>query len=295
MNNYPSFAIVLSFIGLWITSFFSDDLQVILGFILILSFGILHGANDILISKSLANNKKQFSTLKIIYLYVIVVMLGVILFYFLPAIILLLFVIVSGYHFGEQQLDYIEEFKKYDFIFKTLYGLLVLFLLFGFHINEVIAVVYEITSFKIEETVILYSLYTILILFAINFIFIFINSKKNKNILLKELFYLLVFTIIFKVSSLIWGFTIYFIIWHSVPSILNQTKFLYGSFNYINFIAYIKAALFYWIISLVGLLFFYLLFQNMKLFNTLFFSFLAAITFPHVLVILEMLKNKSKK
>ena len=105
----------------------------------------------------------------------------------------------------------------------------------------------------------------------------------------------MVFTIIFKVSTLIWGFTIYFIIWHSIPSIINQTKFLYGTFNYINFIKYIKAALFYWAISLVGLLFFYLLFQNIKLFNTLFFSFLAAITFPHVLVILEMLKNKSRK
>jgi beta-carotene 15,15'-dioxygenase len=292
MNNYPSFAIVLSFLGLWITSFFSEDIQVIIGFVLILSFGILHGANDILISKSLANNKNQFSTLKIIYLYVIVVMLGVLLFYFLPAIILLLFVIVSGYHFGEQQLDYIEEFKRYHFVFKTLYGLLVLFLLFGFHINEVIAVVFEITSFKIEETLILYSLYVILILFAINYLLIFLKYEKNKNILLKELFYLLVFSIIFKVSSLIWGFAIYFIVWHSIPSIINQTKFLYGSFDYANFIQYIKAALFYWIISLVGLLFFYLLFQNMKLFNTLFFSFLAAITFPHVLVILKMFGRK---
>lgn len=293
MNNYPSFAIVLSFLGLWITSFFSEDLQVLTGFILILSFGILHGANDILISKSLMNSQKQFSTLKIIYYYIMVVVSGAVLFYFLPSIILLVFVIISGYHFGEQQLDYIKDFKKYNFVFKSLYGLLVLFLLFGFHVNEVITVVYQITSYKIDASLLINSLFFILFSFTIGYVFIYLKSEVNKSIFLKELFYLLVFAIIFKVSSLIWGFTIYFIIWHSIPSIINQTNFLYGSFNYINIIKYIKAALFYWVISLIGLFFFYLIFQNIKLFNTMFFSFLAAITFPHVLVILMMLKNKS--
>ena len=293
MNNYPSFAIVLSFLGLWITSFFSEDLQVITGFVLILSFGILHGANDILISKSLSKNKKQFSTLKIIYQYVIVVILGILLFYFLPTIVLLLFVLISGYHFGEQQLDYIVQFNKYNFVFKSLYGLLVLFLLFGFHVNEVITVVYEITSYRIDASLLVHSLYFILVLFTITYVFIYFKSDVNKSIFLKELFYLLVFAIIFKVSSLIWGFTIYFIIWHSLPSIINQTKFLYGTFNYNNFLKYLKAALFYWVVSLFGLFFFYKFFQDIKLFNTLFFSFLAAITFPHVVVILMMLKDKS--
>ena len=293
MNNYPSFAIVLSFLGLWITSFFSEDLQVITGFVLILSFGILHGANDILISKSLSKNKKQFSTLKIIYQYVIVVILGILLFYFLPTIVLLLFVLISGYHFGEQQLDYIVQFNKYNFVFKSLYGLLVLFLLFGFHVNEVITVVYEITSYRIDASLLVHSLYFILVLFTITYVFIYFKSDVNKSIFLKELFYLLVFAIIFKVSSLIWGFTIYFIIWHSLPSIINQTKFLYGTFNFNNFLKYLKAALFYWVVSLFGLFFFYKFFQDIKLFNTLFFSFLAAITFPHVVVILMMLKDKS--
>lgn len=296
MNNYPSFAIVLSFLGLWITSFISVDSQVITGFILILSFGILHGANDILISKSLMNDEKQFHTVKIICLYIVVVVFGAVLFYFFPTIILLVFIIISGYHFGEQQLDYINgESKINNFVFKTLYGLVVLFLLFGFHVDEVVAVVYEITSYKIDEALIVSSLYLILILFAINYIFIFVNLKMNKSVFFKELFYLLVFSIIFKVSSLIWGFTIYFIIWHSLPSIINQIKFLYGTFSYTNFFKYIKAALLYWVVSLLGLFFFYKFFQDIRLFNTMFFSFLAAITFPHVLVILMMLNDKSEK
>lgn len=293
MNNYPSIAIVLSFLGLWITSFFSNDLQVGIGFVLILSFGILHGANDILITKNIINKKKEFSKMKIIILYIIVVVFGALLFYFLPILTLLLFVLISGYHFGEQQLDYLKgELLQYNFVFKTLYGLLVLFLLFGFHLNDVVAVVYEITSYTIDESLIINTLYLILILFTINYIFVFKKLKVNQSIFLNELFYLLVFAIIFKVSSLIWGFTIYFIVWHSMPSIINQTKFLYGSFNYFTFMKYIKAALFYWVVSLIGLFLFYFLFQDIKLFNTLFFSFLAAITFPHVVVILKMFGRK---
>ena len=231
--------------------------DVISGFVLILSFGILHGANDILITKNIINKKKEISNMKIIFLYIMVVVFGALLFYFLPILTLLLFVLISGYHFGEQQLDYLKgEVLEYNFVFKTLYGLLVLFLLFGFHINDVIAVVYEITTYRINESLIVNTLYLILILFTINYIFVFMKLKINQTIFLKELFYLLVFTIIFKVSSLIWGFTIYFIVWHSMPSIINQTKFLYGSFNYFTFMKYIKAALFYWIVSLMGLFIF---------------------------------------
>jgi hypothetical protein len=45
------------------------------------------------------------------------------------------------------------------------------------------------------------------------------------------MFYLLLFTILFKSSSLIWGFAIYFVIWH-IPSIIDQIKFLNGSFSF---------------------------------------------------------------
>jgi Brp/Blh family beta-carotene 15,15'-monooxygenase len=123
---------------------------------------------------------------------------------------------------------------------------------------------------------------------------IYYSSKliEFKNRVLLETFYLLVFTVIFRVSSLIWGFAIYFIIWHSIPSIINQIKYLNGEFNKKNFWKYIKSAFVYWLISLIGIATLYLLFKDIKIFNALFFSFLAAITFPHVLVIFILFKKK---
>ena len=92
-------------------------------------------------------------------------------------------------------------------------------------------------------------------------------------------------------ASLIWGFAIFFIIWHSVPSIMDQIKFLYNEVNLENFKAYFKSAFLYWIASLFGIAVLYFIFKDEKIFNALFFSALASITFPHAFVIVNMYKK----
>ena len=70
MPKYSNFAIVASFLGLWINSFFSNEFQLIVGFILILSFGILHGANDLALIKNVNANNKVQNFYKILLYYV---------------------------------------------------------------------------------------------------------------------------------------------------------------------------------------------------------------------------------
>jgi hypothetical protein len=117
-------------------------------------------------------------------------------------------------------------------------------------------------------------------------------SSTFKSQILINIFYLLVFAIIFKTADLIWAFAIYFVVWHSIPSIKEQINYLYGDFTITNFIVYFKSAFIYWITSLLGILVLYFIFQDKELFNALFFSFLAAITFPHTLIIIKM-QNKA--
>jgi len=59
--KYSNFAIVASFFGLWLDSFLSNKIQVIVGFIFILTFGILHGANDLLLIKNIDSKKEPLS------------------------------------------------------------------------------------------------------------------------------------------------------------------------------------------------------------------------------------------
>ena len=178
------------------------------------------------------------------------------------------------------------------FIFQFNYGNFILILLFIFHDEEVKKVVFQIKTLSFAGFNILFAL----ICFGISLLllggYFYIHHDEFKNQVIVNVFYLLVFTIIFKTTTLIWGFAIYFVFWHSIPSILEQLKFLYGSSNFSNFKSYFRAAFVYWIVSLVGVASLYLVFKDKEIFNALFFSFLAAITFPHALVIFKMFNKK---
>jgi beta-carotene 15,15'-dioxygenase len=92
MLKYPNFAIVVSFFCLWLDSYISRECQVMLGFSFIFTFGILHGANDLVLIKSLNNIQKSVSFLKIISYYIAIAAFGVISFYVFPLIALMLFI-----------------------------------------------------------------------------------------------------------------------------------------------------------------------------------------------------------
>ena len=294
MKFIYNIAIVLSFFGLWITSLFPKELEIILGFILIFSFGILHGSNDMLLISSISNTKTKHPFFKVLVIYLLTVLSAVIVFYFLPIVGLILFILFSGYHFGEQHWEYrtlniSNGLKK---IFYFIYGLLVLQLLFVLNPFDVIDVVFSITNYTLPKVFIIYAFLVNVVVFICASSILFIKSNSFKVNLPKELLFLLIFTIIFEVSTLIWGFTIYFIFWHSIPSLFEQVHFIFGDFNKKNVLLYFKKAMPYWIVSLIGISVVYWLFKEEKIFYAIFFSFIAAVTFPHAFVINKMFTNK---
>lgn len=296
MGKVYNISILLSFVGLWLTSMLSGDFEIILGFILIFSFGILHGSNDILLIDSISNKKKpnKYPFIKVLITYVIIVLSAVIIFYLIPLFAVVLFVLFSAFHFGEQHWEHkgLDISNKLIHLFYFIYGLLVLHILFILNPYEVLDIVKSITGYTLTYQFILYSWMSNLIAFVILSILIYHKSLKFRSIILIELFHLLIFTIIFKVSTLIWGFTIYFIFWHSIPSLYEQISFIYGNFNKVNMFSYLRKAFPYWIISLIGIAIVYYIFKEEKLFYAVFFSFLAAITFPHAMVMNKMFTNK---
>ncbi|MDA8591694.1 Brp/Blh family beta-carotene 15,15'-dioxygenase [Flavobacteriaceae bacterium] len=286
---------MFSFLGLWITTLFPEDFELFLGFFLIFTFGMIHGSNDMLIVNKLTNLKKT-SFIKTLATYLLVVSIAVLIFYWLPSIALILFVCFSAYHFGEQHweesLESITNTSKRLYFFA--YGLFVLFMVFYFNEASVKMIVNEISGMTLNQ---LYTEHVLITLgvFMLSFLAVMLRQKEIKlNTVTKELFTLLVLVIIFKSSSLIWGFTIYFIIWHSIPSLLEQIRFAYGSLDRKNIINYTKAALPYWLVSLVGMTLLFFVFKDEKHFYSLFFAFIAAVTFPHSIVMLKMFTKKSK-
>ena len=281
---------VATFFFLWLAIFFGESVEETLAFTLIFSFGILHGANDleILRRKGLPNSKGT-SGWKMLLAYIGFVLVSALLFYFMPMLALLMFISFSAYHFGEQH--WISRKGKSPALQKLLfvtYGLVVLFLLFYAHTEEVTEVVLGITGVAISALwltrVLLISLGLFLVILCTNFYRSQLVRYALREILLFGLFFL-----VFNTASLLWAFAIYFVVWHSIPSLADQLRLLYGTISLKSGLKYVKSSAVYWVGALVTLAVAFMLLKDSDYgYLPLFFSFLAAITFPHVLVITRL-------
>ena len=278
---------LLTLICIIFAVFFNDSSQNLISFLGIFSFGILHGANDLkIIDKNFGKSQKKLKGFFFIS-YVLVVILGIGIFYWIPGIALISFVLVSCYHFGEQHLERIVDLNKGKVFFYFTYGAIIFLMLFSIHYSETVKVIFQISGKVLPFTFFIYSL----LITSLALIFQALVHFKNSKLLLQEFFLLGLFALLFTSSNLLFSFGIYFVIWHSLPSLNSQVKFLYNGTcsDKTGYKKYIKASFLYWILalgSLGGVYFFADI--SKEQFIPLFFSFLAAITFPHAIVMERM-------
>lgn len=255
----------------------------------ILTLGILHGANDIEIIAKNFKGKLNNLYLKSIFMYLAVVLLGALFFFTLPGLALLIFVLFSSYHFGEQHWGDRLPLSLSHFGFYILYGAFIFFLMFVLQYESVVEVIHKISAYRLDFEFFLYTLITLGLLLLIALV---VNPITRVH-WLREVVLLLLLAGIFYVGSLLFAFAFYFVVWHSIPSLKDQLQFLYEDKNLTSFGKYFKSSLWYWLASLTSL---FLVYQYVDFeadyFMPLFFSFLAAITFPHTVVI-GFMKHKN--
>ncbi|WP_411895509.1 Brp/Blh family beta-carotene 15,15'-dioxygenase [Winogradskyella sp. A2] len=285
------FGLFLTVFLLWLTQRLSVTYESYLAYGLILTVGIFHGANDISLIRFLNKGSTSHFT-KYLLFYLLLVLFTCFIFIKLPLIALFIFVAFSCYHFGEQHFS--NQLKVHNNIGNFLYvgyGILIFGLLFYFNYEATSSIIKELTGFVFAE---IYYLVFFLIGIVVTGIFGYLslsNFKKEVE-LFREIFLILLFALLFKLASLLWAFAIYFIVWHSLPSLKDQIQSLYGNVNTKSFIGYVKSSIIYWLISLIGLVVVYYISESLNIrFITLFFAFLAAITIPHVIVMYYLNKN----
>lgn len=248
----------------------------------VLTVGILHGANDLEILSKRFKGKSNHLYFKFLTLYLLIVLIGMALFFVTPAFALLFFVIFSSYHFGEQHWGEKLTINPTNFIFYTLYGALIFFILFSFQYEEVTYVINKISGYTFGFD---FFLNISIILGITVFIWMLFNYSLRIHIV-KECILFILLSAIFYIDSLFFAFAFYFVVWHSLPSLKEQLIYLYGDFNFNSCLRYLKTSIIYWIASLGSLFMVYRYIDfEADYFMPLFFSFLAAITFPHTVVI----------
>ena len=280
--------LLLTFFFLWVTTQFGIDIENLLAYIFVLSLGILHGSNDLKLIGNFSGEKKYTFRTKL-SIYIFVVLFSFCFFLIFPSIGLLLFILFSGYHFGEQHLAEKIKSKHWSKYFLYLiYGLLIFFLVFHTHSYEVIDIIYDITNINLNASFFSYFLF---ITFGSLIIFYLVYSDNKNSLiqLIEEVAYVFLFYVLFTNSTLLWSFAIYFIVWHALPSLNDQIITIYGKISLANVVKYLKVSFLYWGFSVIGIcMLSYFTADNTSLFNLLFVALLASITFPHAFVIFKM-------
>ena len=287
LKNYQNFKIYFTFFMIWISVQFGNVVEDFIGYLLVISIGILHGANDLLILS--VKEKVKFFNKKNLFVYLTIVLFCVLLFLIEPYLTMIVFILISSYHFGEEHFnEEISKNKWLDIVYFSSYGLFLFSILFYFSSFEVKNIMIELTGTYFENSLIYITFLISGILFILLNTYLIIIKKINSIQFFKELFFILLIAIVFANTSLILGFAVYFIFWHSIPSILNQIKFISGDFTKKNILYYFKKGIIYWIISILGLLILYYFFKNTKLLNSIVFVILFAVTAPHIWVMYKM-------
>lgn len=285
--NYKNFKIFSTFLLLWFSVFFEDIVEDFVAFGLIFTVGILHGANDIFI---LSKNDKLFNkTVKHLIIYLFIIAVSVVFFFIDSKIALALFVLFSAYHFGEEHYeDKIDISFPFNTIYYFTYGLVLFSILLYMNIEFVNSIVYELTESYFIDEYIEYVLIVTSGLYVLLTFYLWYQKHFNLLEIIEEVFYLLLFTLIFEATSLILGFAIYFIFWHSIPSIIGQIKYLAGDVNKKSIISYLKKAFIFWLISVIFLVALYVWIPDIEYLENAIFLILFAVTAPHIWVMFKM-------
>jgi len=286
------FRIAIFTIFLTLSYLLSANYQDMIGFALVLSVGLIHGANDLLIIKKNSKSTSNYSQFRTFFAYIGVVFVGLIFFYLIPSFALIAFILVSIYHFGEQHLEAIPITRSlknnYRFISIVSHGIILFTIIF---MNNIDTVNNVFLSFKINFLN-SSTLNIILITASIVYISTLVINKYLTSFIFSEILFFVLFYFLSLSSTLILCFSVYFIFFHSILSIKDQVKYIYGSNDNNSLKRYLLNSMPYFILAIIFLILFY---NYTEIDNSdllpIIFTFLAAITFPHVIVIEKMYRS----
>ncbi len=292
MSSLHRVLLVITLFSFWVIGFIEHATANYLGISLVLTVGLIHGANDLRIIGKLNGSNRSSKKFQLV-LYVFTALFTFFIFYLFPVTALIIFLLFSCYHFGEQH--WLESQVRNSGIlrfFAFTYGLLIISMILKFNSSETMLVIKDITHTEISSSILNLLFYISALLFLILTYLLRLVLFPNFNEFFKEFFLILMLAVIFKISTLIWSFAFYFIVWHAIPSLYSQIKVLYGKGKGNGVLTYLKHSILYWLISIVGLIIAIFFFkENTTWIISIFFPFIAALTIPHVLVMSKMFEE----
>lgn len=262
----------------------------LIGF-LVLTIGIPHGASDLMIWLSFRDHPaSKGHIIGFLLVYLTLVGLFVATWFLFPSLALLVFIIISAYHFGQS--NFAEYPFKWDQLKPLVYvawGLSVIAfpIVFDLHAADPVLQVLlgsteSIRPFLNDFGILISSVSLILSLF----LFI-ISVQVNPVDKVWECLKVLILVFLFWAGGLWLSFIWYFTIWHSWGSVLDQLQYFRGSTQRFSQKQLIAGILPISLGALILMLWFMFFSGNLELNSQAlahFFMILAALTLPHMIL-----------
>ena len=260
--------------------------SILLFLIVMLSIGIPHGSVDHIIAFINPNARKFDSKLIFYVVYLSLIVFNIILWVISPFLGLLVFLIISCYHFGETQvIGYNTTDNK---ILNFVIGANILLSLFLNNILELQEILYILPQFASLDLSAFDSVFFLLVSVAILMLSIVNFEIKRKVPLYAEI---TILYMVFFHTDLLTSFALYFGFCHSLPMLMLEFK-EFKTDSFIKF--YLKTLPF----TILSIIFGFLLYQfNNDLLtsdNLILFVFIiiSSLTLPHVFIMKDFVKDK---
>ena len=254
MNLFTFIYIIGIFILLNIFEGFKEisiENQLIYSSLSILLFGIPHGAIDHIIFFK----KRKITQLKFYLIYLGLIVAFVTMWHITPVLSLIFFLLISAFHFGESQFEDIKLNKFFKNTFYFFWGVALLSTLIFYNIKELA----NVTAY-FDDTLILEKIYdiknvSILFYFTntvtiISMILLVVFNKIKIERLFSEFFLLFLIHITFILFPFIIGFTLYFVVLHSLKVMQDEINFFKKDNPKFSFFDFLKLLAPYSILSI---------------------------------------------
>jgi Brp/Blh family beta-carotene 15,15'-monooxygenase len=294
MTKYLQYGLALVVGSLYLVFIPEDDVTNIVALTAILFFGVPHGAID---HKIHLKFSKKSNVRKFILIYVLVG-LGFLLWWVLmPLKALLIFIILSAYHFGQELIEDIAETPK-DPILNLSWGLIVLVSPIILKFNELLPTLNFIGSQPISRVPKDLQLITVLVIHLLGYAYIaylLVKGIIRKAAAIRLILFSIYLLLSYIMLPFIVAFALYFVLFHSINAMRHQFFWMKDrSANY-TFMTFLKDLSPFTLLTIVGMsgLIYYLNPDDWSVFFTYFFVFISMLTLPHAILFDELYVSKN--
>jgi Brp/Blh family beta-carotene 15,15'-monooxygenase len=265
--------------------------------VVILLLGVPHGAVDHFIFKSLVTKVEgPQAMLRFYAVYLGSMILYGLMWWFNPYLSLVAFLLLSAYHFGQSNWNYVALSKMWQIPVYFLQGAFVLGVPILWHFEDAKPIIQAVVPFSnpdVSQHLVVWSVALLTLLNLGVIVLLWWQGILTVVLAKAEAINLIILLALFLSTPLLLGFALYFSAWHALGSVLDQIAFFRLRKPNYQMLDYINQAAPYSVLAIFGLGAMVLVSAQLRMSEALgmLFVFLSLVTLPHMLLI-DLLYNK---